>query len=61
LGRELEKLEKQRRGGNTDCVMVAAGPVLSVGYVVNASRIADRRIILAGYRLADLLTRVAGI
>jgi hypothetical protein len=36
-------------------------PVLAVGYVVNASRIADRRIILAGYRLADLLTRVAGI
>ena len=36
-------------------------PVLPVGYVVNASRIAHRRIILAGYRLADLLTRVAGI
>jgi S1/P1 Nuclease len=29
-----------------------------VGYVVSASRIADRRIILAGYRLVDLLTRV---
>jgi hypothetical protein len=29
-----------------------------VGYVVNASRIADRRIVLAAYRLADLLTRV---
>jgi hypothetical protein len=27
-------------------------------YIVNASRIADRRMILAGYRLADLLTRV---
>ena len=44
-----------------DCTMVAAAPVLPVGYVVSASRIADRRIILAGYRLADLLTRVAGI
>ena len=28
------------------------------GYVSSASRIADRRMILAGYRLADLLTRV---
>src|SRR5262245_27581434 len=43
---------------NLDCKMVAAAPVLPVGYVVSASRIADRRVILAGYRLADLLTRV---
>jgi hypothetical protein len=28
-------------------------PVLPVGYFVSASRIGDRRIILAGYRLAD--------
>jgi S1/P1 Nuclease len=46
------------RGGNKDCVMVAAAPVLPAGYVINASRIADRRIMLAGYRLADLLTRL---
>jgi HsdM N-terminal domain/S1/P1 Nuclease len=46
------------RNGNIDCAMVAAAPVLPAGYVVNASRIADRRIILAGYRLADLLRRV---
>ena len=44
------------RGGNKDCTTVAAPPVLPVGYVVNASRIADRRMILGGYRLADLLT-----
>ena len=43
------------RGGNMDCATVAAAPVLPVGYVVSASRIADRRMILAGYRLADLL------
>jgi hypothetical protein len=43
------------KGGNMDCAMVAAAPVLPVGYVVSASWIADRRIILAGYRLADLL------
>jgi hypothetical protein len=47
------------RVGNMDCTMVpAAAPVLPVGYIVSASRIADRRMILAGYRLADLLTRV---
>ena len=39
-----------------DCAMVAATPVLPVGYVVSASRIANRRMILSGYRLADLLT-----
>ena len=48
------------RDGNKDCAMVAAAPVLLAGYVVNASRIADRRMILAGYRLADLLTRLLG-
>jgi len=29
-----------------------------LGYVLNASRIADRRMVLAGYRLADLLIRL---
>jgi hypothetical protein len=37
-----------------DCAMVAAAPVLPVGYL-SASRIADRRVILAGYRLVDLM------
>jgi hypothetical protein len=46
--------------GSMDCTMVAAAPVLPVGYVVSASRIGDRRMILAGYRLADLLTRLVG-
>jgi hypothetical protein len=46
------------RGGNMDCTMFAAAPVLPAGYVVNGSRIADRRIIIAEIRLADLLTRV---
>jgi hypothetical protein len=43
------------KGGNKDCTMVAAAPVLPSGYVANASRIADRRMILAGYRLVDLM------
>jgi hypothetical protein len=41
-----------------DCTMFAAAPLLPAGYVVSASRIADRRMILAGYRLAELLTRL---
>jgi S1/P1 Nuclease len=47
------------KGGNKDCRDVRAAPVLPAGYVVSASRMADRRMILAGYRLADLLTRVS--
>jgi hypothetical protein len=46
------------RAGNKDCSTVTAAPVLPAGYVVSASRIADRRMILAGYRLADLLMRM---
>jgi hypothetical protein len=41
-----------------DCTMVAAAPVLPEGYVASARLIADRRIILAGHRLADVLMRV---
>jgi hypothetical protein len=44
------------KGGVMDCTTVAAAPVFPVGYIVRASRIADRRMILAGYRLADVLT-----
>jgi hypothetical protein len=43
-----------------DCAMVAAVPLLPVGYIVSASRIADRRIILAGYRLATFLMSLVG-
>ena len=48
------------RAGNKDCTTVEAAPELPAGYVASASRIADRRIMLAGYRLADVLIRVAG-
>jgi S1/P1 Nuclease len=48
------------RDGAMDCTMVAATPVLPAGYVVNARRIADRRVVLAGYRLVDVLQRVVG-
>ncbi|RPH74566.1 hypothetical protein EHM76_03305 [bacterium] len=36
------------KAGAMDCAMVAAAPMLPVGYIVSASRIADRRMILAG-------------
>jgi len=32
--------------------------VLPAGYVISARWIADRRMILAGYRLTDVLTRM---
>ena len=50
------KLRGTPRGGNKDCRDVEAAPLPPVGYVVSASRIADRRIVLAGCRLADLLS-----
>ena len=47
------------KGGSMDCTMVAAAPVLPVGYLSIAKRIVDRRMILTGYR-ADLLTPLFG-
>jgi hypothetical protein len=44
--------------GNKNCTTVTAAKVLPAGYVVNARRIANRRMILAGYRLGDLVTRL---
>src|SRR5262245_49760035 len=48
------------KGRNRNCQDVQAVTVLPAGYVVNASRIADRRMILAGYRLATLLMSLVG-
>src|SRR5262245_33966722 len=48
------------RGGNKDCSTVTTAPPLPSGYVASARRIADRRMILTGYRLADLLRHVVG-
>ena len=47
------------KAGAMDCTMVAAAPVLPVGYISIAKRIADRRMILAGYRLADMMIPVS--
>jgi len=52
------KLSGAPRAGNRDCTTVTTAPMFPIGYVVIAKHIADRRMILAGYRSADLLTRV---
>jgi S1/P1 Nuclease len=44
----------QRRG----CPEVSDAAVLPTRYVQLARKIADRRMVLAGYRLADLLQRL---
>ena len=43
-----------------DCREVAAAPVVTLDYIATARRVADRRMILAGYRLADTLRQVLG-
>jgi hypothetical protein len=48
------------RASGMDCTMVAAAPVLPAGYIGIGRRIADRRMILSEYRLADLLKRLLG-
>lgn len=45
---------------NQDCRDVVAAPVLSLDYIATARRVADRRMMLAAYRLTDLLLRAAG-
>ena len=46
------------KGDNEDCSDVQSVPVLPAGYIPTAEPAADRRMILSGYRLADLLTRI---
>lgn len=46
--------------GNRDCMTVTTATVLPVGYIAIAKRIANRRMILAGYRLSVLLTVAGG-
>src|SRR5215471_3489218 len=49
------KLSGAPKAGHRDCTTVTSAPKLPIGYVVVAKHIADRRMILTGYRLADLL------
>jgi hypothetical protein len=46
------------KGQTQNCPQVSDATVLPPGYAPAARRVADRRIVLAGYRLADLLRRL---
>ena len=48
------------KGQRKDCREVEDAAVLPVGYTNVAGQIADRRLILAGYRLVKLLMRTVG-
>ena len=47
------------KGKRRDCREVTDAAVVPNGYVRIARKIADRRMMLAGYRLADLLQRIS--
>lgn len=53
-------MQRQGASDRSFICFLQAAPELPAGYVRSASRVADRRIILAGYRLADLLETVFG-
>lgn len=46
------------KGQVKDCSEIAAAKILPAGYAAKVKDIAERRIVLAGYRLASLLARV---
>jgi hypothetical protein len=46
------------KGTRGSCTEVEDSAILPSGYVQVARQTADRRIVLAGYRLADLLKRL---
>jgi len=47
------------KGKRRDCREVTDAAMLPNGYAAIARKIADRRMILSGYRLADLLQRIS--
>src|SRR5262249_43219279 len=47
------------KGTRRDCREVTDAVLLPNGYMAIATKIADRRMMLAGYRLADLLQRIS--
>jgi len=47
------------KGQRKDCREVTDAVVVPVGYAVTASKIANRRMALSGYRLADLLQQIS--
>jgi len=47
------------KGQRKDCREVSDAAVLPNGYTAIARKIADRRMMLAGYRLADLIQQIS--
>ena len=47
------------KGQRTDCREVTDAAVLPTRYTTIARKIADRRVMLVGYRLADLLQQIS--
>jgi hypothetical protein len=49
------------KGSHQDCSEVVEAAVIPGGYARIAGYISERRIILAGYRLASMLERISGL
>jgi hypothetical protein len=56
IGRDTVYLGGRLTGSTED--RMTAAPVLPPGYALQAQRVAERRLVLAAYRLADLLARL---
>lgn len=48
------------KGHADECTNLTAVTVLPTGYIGAAKHVADRRMVIAGYRLAELLKRMLG-
>jgi hypothetical protein len=59
IGYQNGALRGTPKGKRRECREVTDAAVLPTGYVRIARKIADRRMMLAGYRLADLLQRIS--
>ena len=59
IGYQNDALRGTPKGKRRDCREVTDAAVLPNGYAAVAKKIADRRMMLARYRLADLLQRIS--
>ena len=59
IGYQNGALRGTPKGKRRDCREVTDADVLPTGYAAVARKIADRRMMLAGYRLADLLQQIS--
>jgi len=59
IGYQNGALRRTPKGQQADCREVGNAALVPNGYIAIARKIADRRMMLAGYRLADLLQRIS--